>query len=129
MGDAVMSAISGGPRKVVVVEDEPLIVMLIADMLDELGHRLVGSCGTVEEALQLVQREDVDVVLLDIDLGGKSGYVVADALVGRGIAFVLMSGFSGKPRAPYQDRSVLSKPFQFGDLEQALKDAVPSPVR
>lgn len=124
-----MGAVRGNPRRVVVVEDEPLIVMLITDMLEELGYELVGACGTVEDALKLVEREEFDVAVLDIDLGGKSGYVVADAVAGRGAALVLMSGFSGKPSPPYQDAAMLSKPFQIGDLEQALKCVPTSPER
>jgi len=124
-----MGAVGGNPRRVVVVEDEPLIVLLITDMLEELGCELAGTCGTVEDALRLVEREEFDVALLDIDLGGKSGYVVADALAKRGIAVVLMSGYSGKPRPPYQDLAVLNKPFQVDDLQQVLKGVPPSPKR
>ena len=122
-----MSAVAGQPRRVVVVEDEPLIVMLITDMLEELGHELVGACGSIEDALKLVQREAFDVALLDIDLGGKSGYAVADVVVARGIPIVLMSGFSGRPPSPYQEVAVLGKPFQLDDLERVLKSIPKSP--
>jgi CheY-like chemotaxis protein len=125
-GQDAMSAIEQKRRRVVVVEDEPLIVMLITDMLEELGHTVVASSGTVEGALKLVEREAFDLALLDIDLAGKSGYAVADALAARGIAFVLMSGLPGKPRAPHQDRRMLSKPFQSEDLGQALKATIGS---
>lgn len=114
------------PRRVLVVEDEPLIVMLIADMLEELGHAVAASCGTVEDALKLVETETFDVALLDLDLGGRSGYEVADVLAARGIAFVVMTGFTGAARAPYADRAVLNKPFEIDDLAQALENTVPS---
>ena len=119
--DLVVSDVAGGARNVVVVEDEPLIVLLICDMLEDLGHRMVASCGTVDDALAMVERETFDLALLDLDLGGKSGLAVADALTKRGVPFVVMSGLSGKPPAPYQDHTILSKPFQLDDLARSLQ--------
>jgi len=112
-------------RKVLVVEDEMMIAMLIEDMLDEFGCRLVGPATNVPRALELIGKEDVQVAVLDLNLDGQDTYTIADALRQKSVPFIFATGYgvSGL-REEYGDRPVLQKPFQAKDLETALAQAL-----
>ena len=71
--------------RVLVVEDESLIAMLVEDGLETLGYEVVGPVGTVDAALRIVEQTPFDLALLDINLGGKQSFPIAEALEARGI--------------------------------------------
>lgn len=98
-----------------------LIGMLLEDMLQELGHVVVGVTPRVNEALEAVGRETFDVAILDVHLNGQSVFPVAEALSARGIPFVFATGYGerGLPEK-YRDRPILQKPFAKDDLERML---------
>ncbi len=109
-------------RNVLVVEDEPLISMMLEDFLDELGHSVVATCDTVPDALAAIAKGGIDTAILDVNLrGGEQSFAVADALADTGIPFVFASGGSGDalPSA-HADRPILGKPFTMEGLEAAL---------
>lgn len=108
-------------RRVLVVEDELLIGMLLEDMLNDLGYEVVATVGRLEEALQMAREAAVDVAILDVNLNGQEVYPVADVLAGRNIPFVFASGYgdNGLP-APHQNRPTLPKPFQQELLQSRL---------
>ena len=111
--------------KVLVVEDEMMIAMLIEDMLDEFGCKLVGPATNVPRALELIGKEKVDVAVLDLNLDGKDTYAIADALLQKNVPFIFATGYGSTGMIPeYRDRSVLQKPFQAKDLETALAEAL-----
>jgi CheY-like chemotaxis protein len=112
-------------RKVLVVEDEMMIAMLIEDMLDEFGCKLVGPATNVPRALELIGKEQVEVAVLDLNLNGKDTYAIADALRQKHVPFIFATGYGSIGlREEYGDRPVLQKPFQARDLETALKEAL-----
>ena len=112
-------------RKVLVVEDEMMIAMLIEDMLDELGCKLVGPATNVPRALELIGKERVEVAVLDLNLDGKDTYAIADALRQKNVPFIFATGYGSTGMRPeYGDRPVLQKPFQAKDLETALAEAL-----
>ena len=112
-------------RKVLVVEDEMMIAMLIEDMLDEFGCKLVGPATNVPRALELIGKEKVDVAVLDLNLDGKDTYAIADALRQKNVPFIFATGYGSTGMRPeYGDRPVLQKPFQAKDLEIALAEAL-----
>ena len=112
-------------RKVLVVEDEMMIAMLIEDMLDEFGCKLVGPATNVPRALELIGKETVDVAVLDLNLDGKDTYAIADALRQNNVPFIFATGYGSTGMRPeYGDRPVLQKPFQAKDLETALAEAL-----
>jgi CheY-like chemotaxis protein len=81
-------------RRVLVVEDEPLIAMLLEDMLSDLEVTIAGVAESVPAALDLLQGlEEVDGAILDMNLRGRSVEPVAEALAKRGIPFVFASGY------------------------------------
>jgi CheY-like chemotaxis protein len=112
-------------RKVLVVEDEMMIAMLIEDMLDEFGCRLVGPATSVQRALELIAKEQVEAAVLDLNLDGQDTYAIADALQQKNIPFIFATGYgSAGVRAEFVTRPILQKPFQAKDLKFALAQAL-----
>ena len=113
-------------RRVLVVEDEMMIAMLVEDMLGELGCAVVGPAHAVATALELASGEaEIDAALLDINLGGQPVFAIADALRARGVPTIFSTGY-GESGLRDVDRGapVLQKPFRAADLETALKTAL-----
>jgi len=111
-------------KRVLVVEDELMIRMLLEGLLADLGHTVAAQAGGIEEALALAQQAEFDVALLDVDLNGKPITPVVEILIARGLPFVFASGYgpSGVPEA-YRAHLTLQKPFQVEALAQALDAA------
>jgi len=111
--------------KVLVVEDEALVAMLIEDMLSDLGCEVLGPAGSVRAALELLGRETPDAAILDVNLGGEPVYPVAEALRAAGVPFVLATGYgqAGVAEA-FREALVLQKPFEQGELERRFRQAV-----
>jgi CheY-like chemotaxis protein len=117
---------SGTPAKrILVVEDELMIRMLLEDMLGELGYTVAAEAARIEEALEAAKNADFDIAILDVNLNGQPISPVADALVARGMPFVFATGYGerGLPE-PYRDRPTLKKPFQMDGLKQMLQSAL-----
>ena len=111
--------------KVLVVEDEMLVSMLVEDMLSDLGCLVVGPAAELEEAMHLAQNADIDLALLDVNLGGKPIFPVADALKARGVPFAFASGYGEAGLSEdHRGASVLQKPFREADLARALRGLV-----
>jgi CheY-like chemotaxis protein len=100
-------------KRILVVEDEPMIRMLLEDMLGELGYTVAAEAARIEEALEATKNADFDLAILDADLNGQPALPVADALVTRGTPFVFATGYGEVPE-PHRGRPMLTKPFQMG---------------
>jgi CheY-like chemotaxis protein len=107
--------------KVLVVEDEAAISLLLEDMLLDFGCEVIGPAARLSAALEAVDRETLDLAILDVNVAGEPIYPVADALVQRGVPFVFSTGYgSAGIKDAYRDRPVLQKPFAQHDLKQKL---------
>jgi DNA-binding response OmpR family regulator len=116
--------------RILLVEDETMVALLLEDMLSELGHAVVGPVASLGKAMEMARDEAVDLAILDVNLDGKEAYPVAEALAARGIPFVFATGYGkGSLRAPYRDRVTLSKPFLLRDLVHAITMACPDQAR
>jgi CheY-like chemotaxis protein len=112
----VMDRLLSG-RRVLVVEDEMLVLIIIEDMPADLGCQSVTSAATVDKALALINAQVFDVALLDVNLNGNDSHPVAEALSARGVPFVYSTGNTARSlRDGYSDRPVLKKPFKFEEL-------------
>jgi CheY-like chemotaxis protein len=114
---------SSANARILVVEDEALIRILLEDMLGDLGYSVAASVGTIGEATKLAEEGEFDVAILDVNLDHDPIYPVADILARRGLPFVFVTGYGERSFAePYRDRPALQKPFQAAQLEKALAD-------
>ena len=99
-----------------------LVLMMIEDMLGDLGCESVTSAATVEQAIALIEAQVFDAAMLDMNLDGDNSNAVADALAARGVPFIFSTGNSGRDmREGFSDRAVLRKPFSFDELGQQTR--------
>ena len=125
MTSATQPQSTGPAKRILVVEGELMIRMLLEDMLGELGYTVAAEAARIDEALEAAQTADFDIAILDVNLNGQPISPVADALVARGMPFVFATGYGerGLPE-PYRDRPTLKKPFQMDGLKQMLQSAL-----
>ena len=111
-------------HRVLVVEDEELIGLMLVDLLEELGATVAGPAGTVSEALSLVEQETLTGALLDLSLRGEAAYPVADRLFEQGVPYVFITGYGqGHVAARHAHAPVLAKPFGAEQLAVVLARA------
>jgi two-component SAPR family response regulator len=111
--------------RVLVVEDEAAISMLLEDMLMDFGCEIVGPAARLSTALDMANRESFDLAILDVNLAGDPIYPVAEALTGRNLPFVFSTGYGGAGiKDPYRDRPVVQKPFGQQDLKRTILAAL-----
>jgi CheY-like chemotaxis protein len=104
-------------KRILVVEDEFLIALDIAGVLEEGGLVVVGPFSGTVDALQALQSERVDGALLDANLGGQPVAHIADALLARKVPFAFVSGYGREHLPPrYRMAPLVRKPFTGADL-------------
>jgi CheY-like chemotaxis protein len=110
---------------ILLVEDETLIRMMTAEMVEELGHRVVAQASKVSEGWILAKTAEFNLAILDINIGGYSVAPVAEIIEARGVPILFCTGYAttGLP-APFHDRQVLRKPFELLNLQQAIDAAL-----
>jgi len=107
-------------KRVLVVEDEPIVAMAAEDMIAELGAEVVGSASRLDEAMALASSVDVDFALLDVNLNGERSDAVAGTLRARSIPFAFATGYGEAGVAAAFAAPVLQKPYALRDVERAL---------
>jgi CheY-like chemotaxis protein len=113
--------------RILIVEDEPLVAMLLNDWLTELGHQTVGPAASVPQALDLLDRTGCDVAILDLSLGLDMSYPVAEQLTDRQIPFALATGHGEESvDARYRGHPSLSKPYDFAAVEAVIEKLMAS---
>lgn len=111
-------------RAVLVVEDEALIAMDIQMQLEDGGWRVIGPAGTSEKALELLKDDQPQFAVLDINLGRKTSFEVADSLVARGVPFLFLSGGTHEVLPDrFRTRPLLQKPIRYDELLRHVGDA------
>ena len=107
--------------RMLVVEDEGLVAMLIEDMLDDLGCEVACSAASVAQAMKwLDEGGDADAALLDVNVAGETVWPVADALVDRGKPFAFTTGYGRLDEPRFADAPLLGKPIKGEQLEPVL---------
>ena len=107
--------------RILVVEDEMMVAMLMEDLLELFGCKLVGPAASIAKALLLISTEAIDGAMLDVNLAGHSIYPVADELARRGIPFIFVTGYGNQElEGDYNDRPRLPKPFRRLDLQHIM---------
>ena len=112
-------------KRILLVEDEAMVAMLIEDILADLHCELAGTASRLHEALNMAQTAALDVAILDVNLAGETTFPVADALKARRIPFIFATGYGASQISDvYADVPTLPKPFQAQDLARALEVAL-----
>ncbi|HYF23093.1 MAG TPA: response regulator [Caulobacteraceae bacterium] len=113
---------NGGALRVLVVEDEAMVSMLLEDFLEDIGCTVVGPAFNLEEASTLAAAGDFDVAILDVNLGGERTFSVADRLDRDGKPFAFATGYGAAGlRDEDEGRPVLQKPFTLDDLKKVVE--------
>lgn len=127
MTDEKDGGMENGDRtlRVLIVEDESMIAMLMEDMVAELGHEVTATAGRLDEAARLATEGLFDFAILDVNLNGERTYGLADALKARGIPFVFATGYGTSGlNQNWKNAPTLQKPFQSRDLDRVMRELV-----
>lgn len=115
--------------RVFVVEDEMMVALLAEAVLIDLGHLPVGPALRLEDAMAMARDEDIDVAMLDVNLGEAKSFPIADLLRERGIPFFFATGYGiDGLTAPYRDELVVDKPYFTADINRALTTVMAKPA-
>lgn len=116
---------AGSNLRVMIIEDEGIVAMLLEDMLSGLGHQVVASASNIEGATKLVADAQIDLAILDVNLNGHHTYSIAETLTSRGIPFIFATGYGNAGLKPeWRTAKVLQKPFTERDLAQLIDQTV-----
>ena len=111
-------------RTILIVEDEPLIAMMLEDFLDSLGHTVSATCDSVKEAMGEADKGGFDLAILDVNLKGESVWPVASRLREQGIPFVIATGGHVDPPPPeFASVPMIEKPYTVDRVTPALDAA------
>jgi CheY-like chemotaxis protein len=112
-------------KRILVVEDELMIRLLLEDMLAELGCTVAAAAARIDEALEAARTAEFDLAILDVNLNGQPIVPVADVLVARDRPFIFATGYGeqGLPES-YRGRPTLKKPFQIDGLSRILESVL-----
>ncbi len=123
MTGATAAAISNDVRRVLVIEDEVLIAMVLEDMLDIMGHVVVGTLSNLVDAAAAVDAGGFDLVVADVNLGSDSIYPLADRVRAAGVALILATGSHRDTLPPrFAGVPVIEKPYALPAIEAALAE-------
>ena len=120
-----MTTPANAPR-IMIVEDEALVALMVEDLLTDFGCQISGSFGAVDEALAYLTEAAtpppaLDGAVLDVNVGGTMVFPVAERLRAAGIPFVFATGYGALPRKGFEEVMVLNKPIDPVLLEDAVK--------
>jgi DNA-binding response OmpR family regulator len=109
---------------ILVVEDEPLIAMMLEDFLESLGHRVHATCESVSEAVKAVDSGGFELAILDVNLKGESVWPVATRLREKQVPFVIATGgHVDPPPAEFNSVPVIEKPYTIDRVNPAINAA------
>ena len=113
-------------KRILVVEDEALIAVMVEDMLTEMGSVVVGPAATIEQALSLARAQEIDGAVLDVNVRGERIDPVADALAERGVPMLFATGYGEVRLASGATATVIDKPYTQEKLARGLAAAMGS---
>lgn len=113
-----MTMIAG--KRVLVIEDEPIVAMALEDMLEALGCTIVGPATRLAEGVDMAESEALDAAILDINLMGESSTPIADVLRLRDVPFAFASGYGTVPEG-YDEAPLIEKPYREQDVAAVLE--------
>ena len=117
----------GRRKRILIVEDEPLVAMLLEDIVLELGFDVVGPALRFEAAVQLAQSEPVDAAILDVNLGNCRSYPLAERLTAANIPFAFATGYGTHGFDTPDHVPLIRKPFDRDAIGAVLSDLLAKP--
>lgn len=115
--------------RILIVEDEMLVAMLLSDIVQDLGHQPLKPRMRLRAALEAAQIEQIDMAILDINLAGEKSFAVADCLDGRGIPYVFASGYGEAGLAGWNKTApVIQKPYDAHQIGAHIRRIVGGPA-
>lgn len=111
-------------KRVLVVEDEALIAVMVEDMLIDMGSEVVGPAATIATALELARTEELDAAVLDVNVRGERIDPVAEVLMARGIPVLFATGYGEVRLASGAPATVIDKPYTQDKLARGLAAAM-----
>lgn len=110
--------------RILVVEDEVLIALMLEDYLSELGHEVIGPAMRLRPGLVIAEGEELDLAILDVNLAGETSMPIAAALMRRRIPFMFATAYGRQGLTDeFKERVVLQKPFTLQELSEAIEEA------
>ena len=113
-----------GGKRVLIVEDEPIVAMCLEDMLIDLGCEVVGPASRVQEGLTLAETEGLDAAILDVNLGADYSYAIADALSERGVPFAFATGYDRVDYSRGGESTLIQKPYKAERVGSVLETLI-----
>jgi CheY-like chemotaxis protein len=115
-----MTSLAG--KRILVVEDEYMIAVLLEDLLADLECVVAGVAARPKEALELINSTPLDAAVLDVNLDGVDSFGIAAALADRRIPFIFATGYGGSRLTPeFANCPVIQKPYRLDELSSALR--------
>jgi CheY-like chemotaxis protein len=109
-------------KRILIVEDSPVVAPFTADLLGELGCEAVGPAPNMAAARELVEAAAFDAALMDVHIRGERVFPLCEMLEARGVPFVLTSGYADwSMPEKWQQRPRLQKPYTVDEVEEALR--------
>ena len=108
-------------RRILVIEDSPVVAPFTADVLSELGCEVVGPAPNMAAARELIEDEKFDAAMLDVHIRGERVFPLCEVLEAKGVPFVLTSGYADwNIPEKWQDRPTLQKPYTLDQIKEAV---------
>jgi DNA-binding response OmpR family regulator len=114
----------GARKRILIVEDEPLVAMLLEDMLTDLGFDVAGPALRLERGLELASSDELDAAILDVNLGGSRSYEVAEALRERGVPFAFATGYDELDSDDQEQVPIVRKPYRQDQIKEVLRQLI-----
>jgi len=108
--------------RILIIEDEALVALQLQADLERAGHKVIGPARSLQAGLTLLQREQIDVALIDVSLGRETSAPIADQLLARNVPFAFVTGYSDTAMLPEHLRTMprLIKPYALPDVQRVL---------
>ena len=119
--DSTVAAAELTGRRILVIEDSPVVGPFTADILDDLGCEVVGPAPNIATARELIEEQDFDAALVDVHIRGERVFGLCEMLEAKGVPFILTSGYADwQMPEKLRDRPRLQKPYTIGQVQEAL---------
>jgi CheY-like chemotaxis protein len=108
-------------RRILVIEDSPVVGPFTADLLEDLGCTVVGPAPNLATARELIEEQDFDAALVDLHIRGERVFGLCEMLEAKDVPFILTSGYADwQMPDKLRDRPRLQKPYTIDQVQEAL---------